>query len=101
MRDRIFAAVLISIFAFKFADYLFTLRAIYTLGAPEANPLADMLLGTPWFFASKIILPAAGLWFVWRYRANVRPFYRRLTLIPFVAYGWLTLYHAWWQIVLR
>ncbi len=101
MRDRTLAAILISIGTFKLADYLFTLRAIFVLGAPEANPLIDVMLGTPWFAVVKIILPAIGLYAIWRFRNRARPLFHYALLIPFAAYAWLTLHHAWWQITLR
>jgi uncharacterized membrane protein YuzA (DUF378 family) len=97
MRDRILAAILISIMAFKVADYLFTLRAIYVLGAPEANPIIDAMLGTPWFFMSKIVFPAIGFAAIWMLRRRARPIFHYALLIPFAAYAWLTVFHAWWQ----
>lgn len=100
MRDRILAAVLLSIMLFKVADYLFTLRAVNVLGAPEANPLIDAMLGTPWFFIAKIILPAIGLYAIWRFRRGARAVFLYALLIPFAAYAWLTAFHVWWQIKL-
>ena len=100
MRDRLLAAILISIGIFKAADYLFTLRAINVLGKVEANPLMDAILHTPWFFVAKILFPLIGLTAIWHFRNRARPIFLYGLLIPFVAYGWLTLHHAYWQIKL-
>ena len=101
MRDRLLAFLLASVALFNMADYLFTVRAVYILDKPEANPLIDAALGTPWFAIVKVLLVPLACWLIWRSRhrwKKARPLIHAGILTLFVAYGWLTLYHVYWQL---
>ena len=101
MRDRLLACLLASVALFNVADYAFTLRAVYILQKPEANPLINAALGTPWFAVVKVLLVPLACWLIWHSRRRWRkakPLIHAGVLVLFVAYGWLTLYHAYWQL---
>jgi len=87
-------AVLCALAAMNVADYLFTLRAIYVLRVPEANPIMDMTLGTPLFGAIKCLLIPALCYLLWRARHRwQRPAIHALLLFVTVAYSGVTVWH--------
>lgn len=99
MRDRIIKYLLISLAAMNAADYLFTVRAIHTLGVPEGNPVMDALIGTPWFAVIKLVLVPAGLYLIWRCRGRVRRVIYYAGAAS-AAYGALTAWHFYGQFVM-
>lgn len=99
MTERMLKAVLCALAAMNVADYLFTLRAIYVMGVPEANPLMDLTLGTPLFGLIKCIIIPAACWMLWRARHHWwRPAIVGLLLFVTVAYSGVTVWHVWGQL---
>ncbi len=99
MPDKTLKSLLIALAAMNIADYLFTLRAIYILGVPEANPFMDAALGTPLFFIIKVVLVTAGIWLIWRLRHRWmhRTVIAGLLGFAVLAYGGVTLWHIYGQ----
>ena len=101
IKDRLFLYILWTIGIFNLADYAFTMRAIYILGVPEANPVMDAALGTPFFALVKLVLVPLGLYFIWWVRGSIR-LARPLMLVgvgvSFAAYTLLTAYHIYGQL---
>ena len=104
MKDRPLLIALWCIGIFNVLDYAFTMRAIYILGVPEANPAMDAALGTPWFATVKLLLVPLGLYFIWRVRNRVRlakPVVMFGIAVSFAAYTILTGWHIYGQFILH
>lgn len=100
MTDRILKYILIALAAMNVADYLFTLRAIYVMGVPEANPLMDLALGTPLFGVIKCLLIPALCYVLWRARHHWRrPAIVGLLMFVTAAYSGVTVWHLIGQLI--
>ncbi|HHX74293.1 MAG TPA: hypothetical protein GX699_05245 [Firmicutes bacterium] len=99
MHDKVLAALLSLTALLNIADYIFTLRAVHVLGKPEANPVIDSILHTPWFPIYKVIFVPLCICFLWYVRDKVR--YTRLiplgAAVSFAVYAVLTGWHIYMQ----
>ena len=75
------------------ADYFLSLQA-FKAGMAEGNPVMDAILHTPIFPLYKLGAVTVFLWLLWRYRERV-PRLRYYVWVPFLAYGVLTVWHAY------
>ena len=100
MTDRILKYILIALAAMNILDYAFTMRAVYVLGATEANPIMAAALGTPAFAVIKLLIVPALCYLLWRSRHLwSRPAIRGLLLFVFAAYSGVTAWHVYGQLL--
>ena len=94
MKDRILKYILIALAAMNILDYLFTLRAIYVMGVPEANPIMNMTPGTPLFGVVKLLIVPGLCYLMWRVRHRWRrPAIVGLLMFVTSAYFGVTVWH--------
>ncbi len=95
MKDKLLKPILIILALLNVLDYGFTMRAVYVLGVPEANPFMDLALGSPLFALIKLAVVPAFCYFVWITREKWQ---QRLSIglllgFVFLAYTGVTLWH--------
>ena len=72
MKDRILKYILIALAAMNILDYLFTLRAIYVMGATEANPIMAAAMDAGLFGPVKLLAVPGLCYLMWRVRHRWR-----------------------------
>ena len=100
MPDKVSKPVLITLALLNVADYGFTMRAVYILGVPEANPFMDITLGTPLFAVVKLLIVPSACYLLWAIRDKWqgRSVIGFLLLFVIFAYGGVTLWHIYGQL---
>ena len=99
MHENKLRFMLIAVALFNAADYFLTLAAV-SKGAVEGNPFMDAILHTPFFPLVKLVAVPVGLYWLWVVRHKARPGFMRLVWVAFLAYGFLTVWHTYVQVVL-
>ena len=99
MKDKTLKPILITLAFLNVLDYGFTMRAVYVLGIPEANPFMDMALGSPLFAAVKLLIVPGFCYIVWHTRQHWqhRAIIGALLGFVFLAYTGVTFWHFWGQ----
>ena len=98
--DRILKFILFALAVMNILDYAFTLRAVYVLGATEANPIMAATMGTPAFAVIKLLIVPALCYLLWCVRHMwSRPAIRGLLLFVFAAYSGVTAWHVYGQLL--
>ena len=102
MSDKTLKSILVTLGLLNIADYLFTQRAINVLLHPEANPIINLTLGTPWFFIVKVIGVSIALLYIWHIREKwmQNKIISRLLYFVTLAYGSVTVWHLYGQFVM-
>ena len=102
MSEKTLKPILIILGLLNIADYLFTQRAFNILLHPEANPLINLTLGTPWFFIVKVIGVSIALLYIWHIREKwmQNKFISRLLFFVTFAYSGVTVWHLYGQFVM-
>lgn len=99
MPDNKLRFMLLAVGLFNVTDYFLT-RAAIAKGATEGNPVMDAILHTPWFPIVKLFAVPVALYWIWTVRHKARPAFLRLAWVIFLAYGFLTVWHTYVQVVL-
>ena len=94
--------ILIVLALLNIADYGFTMRAVYILNVPEANPFMDMALGTPLFAVVKLLIVPlfCYLLYITRDKWQNKLYLTGLLSFVFLAYSGVTLWHIYGQFMI-
>lgn len=97
MTDKVLKAILILLSCFNIIDGVSTQIAL-SGGAVEANPVINLLVGTPYFLILKLLLIPAVCILLWHTRRLwMQPFISRLLVFVTAAYAGVTVWHMWGQ----
>lgn len=102
MTDKILKPILIILIALNVLDYGFTMRAVYALNIPEANPFMDLALGSPLFALIKLVIVPAMCYIIWVTRESWQQRLLIGGLLGFVllAYSGVTVWHFYGQFLM-